>query len=443
MQELGLLCGAGELLTAVAILLVTPEIGAWLERGAPPPVRDSRWVEWVAGIAASRPRALAALAACVAPIVVVAAVGWPRLADALVAVRPQGLAPLVAEAHVQALFGGRSGQWVVLGADADEERAREKADRVAEALAPLARAGVINGFDALATFAPAAGTQRRRLAERDALDLPGRRDALESALRDVGFDLQACAPALEAFSHPSHELAAVPPDRGSDDPLSWLRARHVARDGAETFVATYLRPSGDPSADARVRAAVFAADSRADITGFEAIDRALRQALGRDLALIGGVVLVVVAVARRIALRSARLALVALATLACEMGVVGLAMRALGMKWHVYDALVLPVLFGVTIDESMFLLHAAQASSIRDAVRTQGPLVAATALTTAAGFVALVACRFDGLRDLGAVGAIGVLAGLAAALVVVPSAMRACGVPLGPREGKERVVTRD
>jgi predicted RND superfamily exporter protein len=96
----------------------------------------------------------------------------------------------------------------------------------------------------------------------------------------------------------------------------------------------------------------------------------------------------------------------------------------LSVRWHVYDALVLPVLFGVTIDESMFLLHAAQDQSMAEALRKQGPLVAATALTTAAGFVALVACRFDGLRDLGAVGAIGVLAGLAAALVVVPAAVR-------------------
>jgi predicted RND superfamily exporter protein len=72
----------------------------------------------------------------------------------------------------------------------------------------------------------------------------------------------------------------------------------------------------------------------------------------------------------------------------------------------------------------MFLLHAAQEGSMADALRRQGPLVAATALTTAAGFAALVACRFDGLRDLGAVGTIGVVAGLAAALVVVPAAVR-------------------
>lgn len=208
------------------------------------------------------------------------------------------------------------------------------------------------------------------------------------------------------------------------DVSSWLLARHVADDGGGPLVATYVRPKGDKAADGAARAAILAADPGAVITGFEAIDRTLRAVLARDLVLVGGVALVLVAIGMRLVLRSARHAVVALATLACEMGVVGLSMRVLSVRWHVYDALVLPVLFGVTVDESMFLLHAAQGHSMAEALRTQGPLVAATALTTAAGFAALVACRFDGLRDLGAVGAIGVLAGLAAALVVVPAAVR-------------------
>jgi predicted RND superfamily exporter protein len=58
------------------------------------------------------------------------------------------------------------------------------------------------------------------------------------------------------------------------------------------------------------------------------------------------------------------------------------------------------------------------------ALRRQGPLVASTGLTTAAGFIALCACHFDGLRDVGAVGGIGVLVGVVAALVVVPAALR-------------------
>jgi predicted exporter len=251
--------------------------------------------------------------------------------------------------------------------------------------------------------------------------LPARRPLLEAALREAGFDLGVCAPALDAFAHPSGDT--VDTSRVQEGPLSWLIARHVAHDGADTLVATYVRPSSDPAAAARLRAAIVAADPSAAVTGFDAIDRALREVLARDLRLVGAVVQVIVAVAMRFALRSGRHALVAMAALACEVGLLGLAMRALVVRWHVYDALVLPVLFGVTIDESMFLLYAAARGGTAQAVRTQGPLVAATALTTAAGFAALLVCRFDGLRDLGLVGTLGVLAGLVAALVVVPSAL--------------------
>ena len=429
MQQLGVLCGAGELLTAIAIVLVTPEIGIWLEPRPPPPLRPSRWVEAIDRMTATRSRSLAALTVCALPMAIVAIIGWPPPADALVAIRPRAMAPLVAEEHIRATFGGRPGQWIVLSAGADLDEARTRADRVADALDPLLRAGTLDGYDALGTFAPSETTQRARLAERDALDLPARRPALEAALRSAGFDLAVCAPALAAFARPSSDVEAMPVVAG--DVSSWLLARHVASDGGGALVATYVRPKGDPVANAAARDAILTADPGASITGFDTIDRALRGVLAKDLVLVGGVALVLVAIGMRLVLRSARHALVALATLACEMGVVGLAMRLLGVRWHVYDALVLPVLFGVTIDESMFLLHAAQGQSMAEALRTQGPLVAATALTTAAGFVALVACRFDGLRDLGAVGAIGVLAGLAAALVVVPAAVRLLAPPTG------------
>jgi predicted exporter len=421
MKQLGLLCGAGELLTAVAILLVTPEIGAWMEHGAPPPVRAPRWLDALAWTSRTRRRALWTLAACAVPVVGVVLGGWPRPADALVAVRPTGLEPLAVEEHIHAVFGGRRGQWIVLTTDADEERARTRADHVAEALEAAKGAGLVDGFDALTTFAPSPTTEQARLAERDALDLPSRRDALAAALRDAGFSVDGFAAALDAFAHPSHAAPTVDPG----GPLSWLFARHLAHDGGETLVATYVRPAGDAASNVRLRAAILAADPGSAVTGFDAIDRALREALGRDLVLVGGVALAVVALAMRLALRSIRHALVALATLVCEMALVGVAMRVLAVRWHVYDALVLPVLFGVTIDESMFLLFAARARPLEEALRAQGPLVAATALTTAAGFAALVPCRFDGLRDLGLVGTLGVLAGLLAALVVVPAALRA------------------
>jgi predicted RND superfamily exporter protein len=102
--------------------------------------------------------------------------------------------------------------------------------------------------------------------------------------------------------------------------------------------------------------------------------------------------------------------------------------RALGVPLHVYAALVLPVLLGITVDEGMFLIHRARATEgadvIGETLRREGPPVAATALTTAAGFAALAACDFDGLRDLGLVGALGSAVGLVVALLVVPAGLR-------------------
>lgn len=430
MRELGLLCAAGELLTSVAILLVTPAIGAWLERGAPPEARVARWVDVLVWTTATRRRALVALLASALPVLVITGLGWPRAADALVAIRPRALLPLAVEERVRALFGGARRQWIVLDADPQEERAKGRADRLSDGLEGLVADGTIETFDALTAFAPSIATERARLSARDALDLPSRRPALEAALRDTGFDVRACTPALDAFANPS-SLPTAGEGSGKtplqDDALAWWLARHLASDGAATLVATYVRPGERPGSDDRIRAAVAAANPSAQVTGFESIDRALRDILARDLVIVGSAALGIVAVALRLALRSARHTGIALATLLCEMALVGVFMRVASIRWHVYDALVLPVLFGVTIDESMFLLDAARSRTIGDALRAQGPLVAATGLTTAAGFAALAACRFDGLRDLGVVGTMGVLAGLLAALVIVPAALRVIG----------------
>jgi predicted RND superfamily exporter protein len=98
----------------------------------------------------------------------------------------------------------------------------------------------------------------------------------------------------------------------------------------------------------------------------------------------------------------------------------------------------------VTIDEAMFLLFPARDRSREAAVREQAPLVASTALTTAAGFGALLVCRFEGLFDLGCVGALGVVLGLVAALVVVPAGLTLArdARGRGRTRGRERVTCR-
>lgn len=435
MRQLGLLCGVGEVLTAVAIVLVTPAIGARLEKGEPPPLRLPSWVGLVEKATRTKRRAGIAALLAILPVLLLAMAGWPKTGGAIVAVRPHSLAPLVTQEEIYSLFGGRPGQWVVLSMDRDADRAAARADKVAEALEPLASDGTVDGFDALATYAPAPATQVARLAERDRLDLPARAPDLSAALTSAGFDANACEGGITAFLHPATDVH--PLDLRPEGPIGWLVARHIAKDAQGTIAATYVRPRGDAAADARALEAIRAADPEAVITGYPYLETALKRALAHDLPRVGLVALVLVALALRAILGRMRDVFLALGAIVAEIAALALVMAVLHIRWHVYDALVVPVLIGVTIDESMFLLHAAReraaepGDAIHHALATQGPLVASTALTTAAGFAALLVCHFDGLFDLGAVGALGVVLGLLAALVVVPAGLRLGGVSPG------------
>jgi predicted exporter len=386
----------------------------------------------VLAITGTRRRAVAAFVLAAGVVGLVALGARPHTADAIVAIKPHDLAPLRAQESIYQLFGGRPGQWLVVTEDDSAEAAEVRADRVAEALDPLARDGTLDGFDSLASYAPAEATQRARLVARDALDLPARSADLARALADSGFDVDACRPALEALRSPSHRTTPIPVDVSSS-PVRWLVSRHLRRDGDRWVAVTYVRPQGDPVKDARVLSAIALADPRSVVTGYPYLEVALRKLLTQDLPEIALVACLVVGIALRALLRRMIDVVMALSTIVVEVAGVAVLMRVLHIPWHVYDALVLPVLVGVTIDESMFLLHAARRGEdegkssdaiILAALEEQGPLVVATALTTTAGFAALLFCRFEGLFDLGAVGVLGVLLGLVAALVIVPAGLR-------------------
>ena len=426
-RQLGLLCGAGEVLTAIAIVLVTPEIGAWLERGAPPPEAPSRWTVAVAWLTATRGRAAFMAALAVAPIPALIVMGPPPLASAMIGVRPHKLLPLRVQQQIFDAFGGKRGQLVVLVADRDGERARERADALADRLAEMR--GDVEGVESLTALAPARATQEQRFAERDALGMPGKAADLERALADTGFAPARFEAALTAMRRPTHALSSLADLEKT--PAAILVQRYLGEDQGDHLVAIYLQPSGAVGADERIGAALHAWDAGAMLTGYTRLDASLRAALTRDLPLITVVAAVLVLLALAASLRHPRDVALAMLVVAAEIAAVLILIRVLGIPLHAYAALVLPVLLGITVDEGMFLLHAAREPArpgagdvITETLRQQGPPVAATALTTAAGFAALGYCDFDGLRDLGWVGALGSTVGLVVALVVVPAGLR-------------------
>ncbi|MEB2284756.1 MAG: MMPL family transporter [Myxococcales bacterium] len=422
-RQLGVLCAAGEVLTAIAIVVVTPEIGRWLECGAPPAAPPARWTRVFAWLAGTRRRALATAAVALAPIAVVALLGPPPLAAVLVGIRASALSPLRIQEQIYETFGGRPGQLIVMVADRDAEAARERADRVVEALAAIPEAATV---DALTALAPASATQAARLAERDALDLPAKAEELARALRDTGFVPDRFAPVLAAMRAPPHELVDLRALAAS--PSAILLSRYLAVDGGETILALYVEPGAGAAATARIEAAVHAADPTAVFTGYGRLEANLRDSLRHDLPRIGSVAGLLVVMALVAALRRSRDVVIATLVVVGEVAAVLTFFRVAGIPLHAYSALVLPVLLGITVDEGMFLLHRAGTTAEPDGIaatlRDEGPAIAATALTTAAGFAALVFSEFDGLRDLGLAGALGSTVGLFMALTLVPAGLR-------------------
>ena len=429
LRQLGLLCAAGEVLTAIAIVIVTPAIGAWLERGAPPPEASSRWTGAVHWLSATRGRAALCAALAAAPIAAVALGAGPPLAASIVAIRPSGLAPLEVQQQIFEAFGGNKGQWVVLVADAALERARVRADRLAERLAAMK--GDVEGVEALTALAPASETQAERFAARDALDLPAKAAELERALAEVGFAPARFAGVLAGMRAPPRQEVALADLEGGA--ASVLLQRYLGEDAGEHLVALYMRPREGQGSVERIERAIREEDPRAMLTGYNRLEASLRETLAHDMPRIGLCAGLLVIGALAASLRRARDVVLAALVVTSEIAVVLVLVRAFEIPLHAYDALVIPVLLGITVDEGMFLLHRARAEAagrgpgdevIRDTLRREGPPIAATALATSAGFGALAFCDFDGLRDLGRVGALGSAAGLVIALVVVPAGLR-------------------
>ncbi len=422
LRQLGLLCATGEVLTAIAILALTPTIAARLEKVAPATPRETpRAIQSLGAYAAGR-RGARIVAGFVALLAIAFAIlGPPRPGEAIVALKPKGLPSLAAQEDAIRLTQGTPGeiQLTVTQTGRDEQEVLARGEVLA---ALLAKSASSRSVEAIASWLPSRTTIAARLSERDEAFV-GRADALTRLLGEVGFSVEPFASAIDHLRHPATvDAATAAVARLRVGPFAPLVARHVAKHPltGETIVATYVRgPALDAAA---LQGEVALADPGAIVTGYPVLERSLRDALARDLPRVALVALVLVIIALRSVLRSLREVAVALVALAVELLFVALVVRIFHVRVHVYDALVLPVLIGITVDESMFLLHALREGDARSALRREGRAIITTACTTAAGFGALLVCGFPGLRDLGTIGVVGTVAGLLASLIVVPAA---------------------
>jgi len=299
------------------------------------------------------------------------------------------------------------------------ELARARADEVYDTLS--AAPELVRSLDGLSAYWPSRETRNARCAalHDGSTSATYLADSLAKGLEAAGLSRRGFSLAERSLMPENCRAEAV------DQPSGATLARYVSapRAGDPAFAAVaFLAAKGQEGA-----ARSFLSSRHPDValTGLGTLEPALAAALRRDVPRVGGAAAAFVALSLVVVLRRLRDVLIAVFAIVAELSLVLLAMRICGVPLHVYDALVLPVLVGVTLDETLFVLRAVEGKTtpeaVVEAIRTEAPLVATTALTTAVGFAALGLCRFDGLRHLGFVGAVGSAVGLIISLFAVPA----------------------
>ena len=329
--------------------------------------------------------------------------------------------------EIYSLFGGERGQWVVLAVDADPERAVERGDHIAEALDRSRRRRIDRELRRPHELRPlprqssasAYGSATRSISPRGPRVSPQRSRRAASTSKPARPPSKRSATRLRASPRSSIRQGS-----SAGSPLVTARSTRTIPSSPSMCVRKGTRP-WTRERSPRSRRRTPARSSPATRTS-----RWLSSGASRTTSRASpSARLILVAIALRAALGRAGDVVLAILTVVVELGIVAVLMRSSICGGTSTTRSSYPSSSGSPSTRrcSSFTPRARRKAGedpIAHTLEAQGPLVASTALTTAAGFVALLACHFDGLYDLGAVGALGSVAGLLCALFLVPAGLR-------------------
>ncbi len=124
-------------------------------------------------------------------------------------------------------------------------------------------------------------------------------------------------------------------------------------------------------------------------------------------------------------LRSLRSTLIALLPLVLGMGMMLGAMRILHMTLNFMNIVVFPIVLGYGVSHGVYLMHRFnEGATAWQALRSVGTAVAASTLTTLAGWAALLFAAHRGLRTVGSLACLGMLSTLLVSFTVMPAVLQ-------------------
>ena len=419
LRELALFAGAGIATAfAVTIFLLVPLAARFGPR---------RWRPVPTWISSLRARPLRpGLAVAVTVLWVVASgVMLPRLRydgelRHLDAQRPETLAEFDAVGH---RFGLQGAEALVVSKGASEEEALVRNDAVAVVMAAAQARGEVTGVRGIASFLPAASTQRAREKALAGLDVSQGRALLAKAAEDAGFT-------PTAFDGFWSELASV--SGGTRVPLT---RKDFEGTSLGTLIGRLMRcgPLGciavtsfTPRSASDALALGSSLPQGATLLDGGALAANIIADLPKQLALLSGLGLLVSVAILTLAFRSLRLAL--FACLPCSLGLLATlgTLAATGVPLNLVSGSALVLVLGCGVDYGIFVLQEVTGRASGSGVESMGVVLAAA--STLAGFGTLVLASHQALHSLGAAVGLGVFASAVSALFLLPGLYRALTV---------------
>jgi len=428
-SQLGILTALAMLLNVVATFVLLPAmVFAWGPRAIPvQPTRPSRFAAGCARASARLAERRTAVLVLSAVVVGAAGLALPRvrLDTDFTHLRPGGGEAERVERMIHDKFGHVAAQGVALVRAPDVDGCLRTTEQLAAALDRYREQGLVASYSSLSAFFPSAESASRRRVRFRSLPRARAAEALRRSLGEAGFDPAAFSGFLEDLVRDERPRITV--EAQSEGPLAGLLEQHLRRSAQGFVVSTYFVPAAGVSiATIRDRLRVDLPGVPLTVTGRELAEAEFARLLERELAwFLGGSLLLnlllVFAAERRIVTTLALLS-PTLAALVLYLGLIG----AFGVAIDPINLVVLPLLIGLGVDDSVYLVaHMRYGGGLVPGVRRGAtPLLLAVA-TTVAGFGSLGFSRFPALRRLGWLAALGLSLCMAASLLLVPALARA------------------
>ena len=440
-RELGYMTGTGILFCILSMMLLLPSL---LVMAAPQTGKEKRTIVSNFGLkrvletVVETPFRVLFLSTVFIGVLIYVGTGV-RFDDNLKNFRPQNNTVLNLQNKVTRWLGGSMGVVLLTVTDASETNALALNADIYQALLPLKNQGTVSGLSSIAQLMPSPDDQRRNLdyvkTNRELFSIRRIRQSFDVALTSYGFQPSRrydfyFDQLAAAFSR---DTLLMPSDLNSQELKRILRRFYYRGDNQFTAV-TYINPPVDLwSYDETSRFRDMIAQKLAEngiaagsyhLTGANLLTGELKQLVIQNLKTSLGLAVCGILLILWIYFRNLIYLFLSILPLAIGMAVLAGLMVVFDLDFNFLNIMVLPMIIGIGIDDGVHFTNTfrfSDASGLQQGLFQTSRAVVLTSLTTMVGFGSIALSHYPGLKSMGLVAVMGIVACLLAGIVLLPA----------------------